>query len=79
MQHGLARTAHASADENLDVVSPRPPAAKRAPDRISPGVNIGEYLVLGYPRRAAQKLVIGGRWRRIVLGHVEFWPNTYSN
>ena len=30
MQHGLARTAHASADENLDVVSPRPPAAKRA-------------------------------------------------
>eukprot|EP00964_Phaeocystis_antarctica_P144247 scaffold109998_cov59-Phaeocystis_antarctica.AAC.2 len=31
----------------------------------------GEYLVnIGQGRRAAQKRVTGGRWRRIVLGHV---------
>ena len=31
----------------------------------------GEYLVnIGRGRRAAQKRVTGGRWRRIVLGHV---------
>ena len=30
-----------------------------------------KYLVnIGYRRRAAQKRVTGGRWRRIVLGHV---------
>ena len=31
----------------------------------------GEYLVnIGQRRRAAQKRVTGGRWRRVVLGHV---------
>ena len=31
-----------------------------------------EYLVnIGEGRRAAQKRVTGGRWRRIVLGHVQ--------
>ena len=39
--------------------------------QFSPRVHRGEYLVnIGYGRRAAQKRVTGGRWRRIVLGHV---------